>query len=34
MNQDGITVLTSSCIPYNFSSEGMSKNDGQHYKAG
>ncbi len=33
MNQDGITVLTSSYIPYNFSAQGMSKDDGQHYKA-
>jgi len=32
MNTDGITVLTNSYNPYSFSSEGMSKSNGQHYK--
>lgn len=34
LNQDGITVLTNSYNPYSFSSEGMSKSNGQHYKVG
>jgi hypothetical protein len=32
MHDDGITVLTSSYNPYSFSTEGMSKSDGQGYK--
>ena len=32
LNHDGITVLTQSYNPYNFSSEGMQKAGGQHYK--
>ncbi|KAL6760254.1 mitogen-activated protein kinase [Haematococcus lacustris] len=32
LNNDGITVMTNSYNPYSFSSEGMQKSDGQHYK--